>query len=77
MTANTVELKRMLTTQELMQYVGMSRNKAVAFSKDCGACRPISMRKNLHDRIILDAALDKLPLTPPESKKKKGAKTSQ
>lgn len=57
MSAKAVE-KRMLSTQELVAYVGLSRNQAVAFSKRVGACRAISTRKNLHDKRILDEALD-------------------
>lgn len=49
--------KRLLTTNELMEYLHMCRKTAVSFSKACGACKAISPRKNLHDIYIIEDTL--------------------
>lgn len=52
--------KRWISTAELCSYLGVGRNRAVAFSKKVGACKAVTQRRNIHDRCKIDSALESM-----------------
>lgn len=61
MTKDKQQEPRLLTTEQLCRYVGLGRNRSLQFSHDIGAEKRIpGIRRVLHDRKIIDAAIDQL-----------------
>ena len=52
--------KRMLSTSEMANYVGLGRDAAREFAESAGAMRKYG-RRVLFDRKVLDKALDDMP----------------
>ena len=50
---------RLLSVQELMNYIGTGRNTAVSFGKEHGALVRIGSR-TLFDKVMIDKALDEM-----------------
>ncbi len=59
-TINNNMERRWLTTAELCAYTGLGRNAATQFSQKAGALKKVSIRKNLHDKVKIDKALESL-----------------
>ncbi len=50
---------RLLSTEELMIYTGLGRNRAMEFSRKIGATKNLGFRRVLHDRYVIDQVIEK------------------